>query len=250
VLHTWTRTLGWHPHVHLLVPGGGLAGDGQTWVPVPRRRVLFLVPVKALSKIFRARFLHLARRALPSVPFPVIPWDKRWVVFAKPTVQGADRVLDYLGRYVQRTALSDHALVATDERSVTFRYRHSRDQTQKMMTLPAEEFLRRLLQHVPPKGFHRVRSFGLLHPAHRLTLLRLKLLLAPRAHAGTDSLPATTNARVCPTCGQPELRLIRRLSAAQCLELAADFTTEQLDPPGLARAPPDDRRQLTAANSS
>lgn len=246
VLHTWTRTLEWHPHVHLLVPGGGLAPDGRTWLSVPRRKVLFLVPVKALSKIFRARFLHLARRALPSAPFPAIPWDKRWVVFAKPTVQGAEPVLDYLGRYVQRTALSDHALLSTDERSVTFRYRDSRDQQPKTMTLAAEEFLRRLLQHVPPKGFHRVRSFGLLHPEHRPTLFRLKLLLAPRAHTGTDPAPATAKAQVCPTCGTAALRLIRRLSAEQCLALAPDFTTEQLDSPGLARAPPTARRPLTA----
>lgn len=218
VLHTWTRTLEWHPHVHLLVPGGGLAPDGRSWVPVPQRKVLFLVPVKALSKIFRARFLHLARRALPNVSFPVIPWDKRWVVFAKPTVQGAERVLDYLGRYVQRTALSEHALLATDARSVAFRYRDSRDQKQKTMPLAAEEL-------------------------HRLTLLRLKLLLAPRGH---DTAPARATARVCPTCGAPELRLVRRLSAARCLALAPEFATDLLDSPGLARAPPRDPRPLTA----
>src|SRR5438876_931026 len=107
VLHTWTRTLEWHPHVHMLVPAGGLAPDGHTWRSVPRRRKLFLVPVRALAKRFRGRFLHLARRALPGIAFPEIPWGKSWVVFAKPAVQGSEKVLQYLGRYVHRTATTD-----------------------------------------------------------------------------------------------------------------------------------------------
>jgi len=240
VLHTWTRTLEWHPHIHMLVPGGGLGPDGRTWVGVPRRKKLFLVPVKALSKLFRGLFLHLARRALPSVPLPYVPYEKRWVVFAKPTVQGSEQVLDYLGRYVQRTALSDHALVRADEQSVTFRYRDSVDHQQKEMTLGAEEFLRRFLQHVPPKGFHRVRAFGLLHPEHRVTLLRLKLLLAPRqslCQLRVGSEPARGE-RSCPSCGALELRLVRRLSAAECIERESQLAAPSVDRPGLARAPP------------
>ena len=93
-LHTWTRTLEWHPHVHMLVPGGALGADDRTWIPAPRRRTRYLVPVKALAKLFRGRFLSLARRALPGVAFPDIPWGKRWVVFAKPVVQGAEKVLE------------------------------------------------------------------------------------------------------------------------------------------------------------
>jgi hypothetical protein len=91
VLHTWTRTLEWHPHVHMLVPAGGLAPDGRTWRPLPRRKRRFLAPVHALAKLFRGRFLALARRALPGVSFPTIPWSKRWVVFAKPVAHGADQ---------------------------------------------------------------------------------------------------------------------------------------------------------------
>jgi hypothetical protein len=252
VLHTWTRTLEWHPHIHMLVPGGGLGPDGRTWVGVPRRKKLFLVPVKALSKLFRGRFLHLARRALPSVPLPYVPYEKRWVVFAKPTVQGSEQVLDYLGRYVQRTALSDHALVRADEQSVTFRYRDSVGHQQKEMTLGAEEFLRRFLQHVPPKGFHRVRAFGLLHPEHRVTLLRLKLLLAPRQslcplRVGSE---LARGERSCPSCGSLELRLVRRLSAAECLERESQLAAPSVDRPGLARAPPPSTYPLAMRRSS
>jgi ribosomal protein L37E len=183
VLHTWTRTLEWHPHVHLLVPGGGLAADGCTWLSVPRRRTSFIVPVKALAKRFRWLFLKLARRALPGVAFPYIPRQERWVVFAKPVVYGNDKVLEYFGRYVHRTALSERALLALDDRTVTFRYRDSRDHQRKTMTLAGQEFLRRFLQHVPAKGFHRVRAFGLLHPESRPTLRRLQLFARAAASA-------------------------------------------------------------------
>ena len=239
VLHTWTRTLEWHPHVHLLVPGGGLAADRRTWKAVPQRKQAFIVPVKALAKLFRGRFLHLARRALPGVKFPDIPWGKRWVAFAKPVVQGREQVLEYLGRYVYRTALSSSAIVANDEHSVTFRYRDSQTHQRKAMTLPANEFLRRFLQHVPPKGFHRVRSFGLLHPEHRQTLRRLQLLLTPPKATEAASAPAnsqqTKAALTCPHCRKPALFLVRRLSVAECI--ARDNAVHSA-PPTLARAPP------------
>src|SRR5690606_5540079 len=133
--------------------------DGRTWRPLPRRKRRFLAPVHALGKLFRGRFLALARRALPDVPFPAIPWDKRWVVFAKPVAHGAEKVPEYLGRDVHRTAMSDRALLAMDDRTVTLRYRDSRDHRHKVLSLPAEELLRRFLQHVPPRGLHRVRAF-------------------------------------------------------------------------------------------
>lgn len=239
VLHTWTRTLGWHPHIHMLVPGGGLAADGRAWVRPRARRKPYLVPVKALSDAFRGRFLHLARRALPAVVLPEVPKRKRWVVFAKPAVQGADKVLDYLGRYVHRTALSDKAIVACDEQSVTFAYRKSGQSVRRTMTLPAAEFLRRFLQHVPPKGFHRVRAFGLLHRTQRTTLRRLQLRLAKPVAApatektSTPSRPAAD--RKCPHCGQSSLRLVRRLSPAECAE--REQRAEREEAPR-ARAPP------------
>ncbi len=237
VLHTWTRTLEWHPHVHLLVPGGALAPDGRTWVGVKGRRKRFLVPVKALSKHFRGRFLHRARRALPREVFPDIPWGKRWVVFAKPVVQGPERVLEYLGRYVHRTALMGKAIVACDDESVTFTYRDSRDHQKKTMKLPGHEFLRRFLQHVPPKGFHRVRAFGLLHAAHRQTLARLQLLLAapPAPCAAGEAVPSGTSKQRCPVCQQALLLVSGRLSPAECLAWAL---RQEARVDATARAPP------------
>jgi hypothetical protein len=238
VLHTWTRTLEWHPHVHMLVPGGALAPDGLTWIAAPRRRTRYLVPEKALAKLFRGRFLCLARRALPGVAFPDIPWGKRWVVFAKPVVHGAEKVLEYLGRYVHKTAISEQAIVASNDRTVTFGYRDSRDQRRKTMTLPADEFLRRFLQHVPLQGLHRVRAFGLLHSAHRDTLRRLQLLLASRQAPEAPTHQQPPRLRLpCPRCGQASLVLLRRLSPDEC---AAWANAAAPGPAGLpsARAPP------------
>jgi hypothetical protein len=236
VLHTWTRTLEWHPHLHVLVPAGGLAADGQTWLVPPRRKQPFLVPVYALAARFRGRFLHLARRAVPDQRLPDIPGDKRWVVFAKPVAR-PHVVLDYLARYVHRTALSDKAIVACTDRSVTFRYRDGRDQRHKTMTLHPHEFLRRFLQHVPLRGLHRVRAFGLLHPAQRATLQRLRLLLAPMERRQRDG--PSTGARQqlrCPHCQQPTLRLVRRLSASECA--TGLDSRRSAPPPVLARGPP------------
>ncbi|HKU39284.1 MAG TPA: IS91 family transposase [Polyangiales bacterium] len=246
VLHTWTRTLEWHPHVHMLVPAGALGPDGRTWLEPKDRRKPFLVPVRALSELFRGRFLRLARAALPHERLAV-PWSKRWVVFSKPAVQGAQRVLQYLGRYVHRTALTDKALLGCDERTVRVAYRHSADGRSRCMTLPAQEFLRRFLQHVPAKGLHRVRAFGLLHPAHRAALRQLQLRLAQDARAPAfdtgehdDSPPARPPLR-CPRCHTPTLRLQRRLSTQECIALASAPTAAQAQaraPPSLAPSPP------------
>lgn len=239
VLHTWTRTLEWHPHVHLLVPAGALAPDGRTWLTLKTRKRRFLVPVKALAKHFRGRFLHLARKRLGAERLPDIPWHKPWVVFAKPAMQGADSVLTYLGRYVHRTALSDKSIVACDEQHVTFSYRDSRDYARKSMTLPAHEFLRRFLQHVPPKGLHRVRAYGLLHPAHRDTLRRLQLLLAPATPTTQETKPSRAGrGRSCPRCRQPTLVLVQRLGPQECIAWMAAKLRVLLDAPPNARAPP------------
>jgi hypothetical protein len=240
VLHTWTRTLEWHPHIHMLVPGVGLDPDGSTLHLVPRRRRRYLVPVRAVAKVFRARFLKLARRAVPNHAIPEIPWGKSWIVFAKAAVQGADKVLEYLGRYVHRTAISDHRLVGFDDRTVTFRYTDSRDHHRKLMTLPAHELLRRFLQHVLPQGMHRVRAFGLLHPAHRDTLRRMQLALAPRPPATQPPVPPAPNGRPqlrCPACGDGALRLVRRVSPDECLALVARGASGPSGVPD-ARAPP------------
>jgi len=250
VLHTWTRTLEWHPHVHMLVPAGALAPDGRTWLRPKDRRKPFLVPVRALGQHFRGRFLSLARRALPNVDIDQIAVSKRWVVFAKPAVQGPQHVLHYLGRYVHRTALTDKAIVACDDNTVRVAYRDSQSNQRRCMTLPAHEFLRRFLQHVPHKGLHRVRAFGLLHPAHRLTLKRLQMMLAQRSPAPPDPTVASDDdpepsqpTLRCPRCHTPTLRLLRRLSADECIALAhAGLTPVEHD----ARAPPRQPSHSTA----
>lgn len=250
VLHTWTRTLEWHPHLHLLVPAGALAPDGRTWLTPPTYRKQFLVPVRALGKHFRARFLHLARRALPETPFPKIPWDKPWVVFAKPAAQ-PQRVLDYLGRYVHRTALSDKAIATIDHNTVSFCYRDSRDHQLKSMNLHGHEFLRRFLQHVPLKGLHRIRSYGLLHSRQRTTLKQLQRRLT-RPATVTCATPAQsrvpTPPRRCPHCQSTRVRGLRHLTAPECaLHDAAAIASNARAVAGLARAPPPSSASGTAA---
>src|SRR5690606_27593077 len=241
VLHTWTRTLEWHPHVHMLVPGGGLGADGETWVTAPRRKKRYLVPVGALSKKFRGRFMALARKTLPKGQMPSVPAKKQWITFAKPVVQGANQVLEYLGRYVHKTAIGNHAVVAFDDRTVTFRYTDSRTHKRKWMTLSVNEFLRRFLQHVPPKGFHRVRCFGLLHPRYRGKLRRLQLLLGkPRQlqEAQSPAIECDQPARSrCPSCGVEALIIVRTLDAAECRAWSTNMKTLlDITRPGLATA--------------
>lgn len=212
VLHTWTRALEHHPHVHMLVPAGGLDADG-VW---RESRKKFLVPVKALSKVFRARFMKLARRALPEEKFPQEVWNKDWVVFSRPTFNRARKVLRYLGRYVHRIAITNNRLLSLEQGKVRFRYQHSDTGQWKAMTLPAKEFLRRYLQHVLPQGFHKVRYYGLLSPANRATLRRLQLLLAERAEPPEDTyergvLRPALPADRCPCCGEGTMLVIQWL---------------------------------------
>jgi hypothetical protein len=165
--------------------------------------------------------MALGRKALPSGALPTAPANKRWVTFTKPVVQGAEHVLEYLGRYVHKTALGNHAVVADDDRTVTFRYTENRTHQRRQMTLPADEFLRRFLQHVPPKGFHRVRCFGLLGSTHRATLKGIQLLLMKRVAARTvPTRPAESRHLRCPHCGEQALALGRRLTAAECGAMA------------------------------
>ncbi len=176
VLHTWTRTIEFHPHVHMLVPAGGLDA-ASNWRTTRKK---WLVPVKALSQLFRARFMKLAQKVLPEVAFPQEVWKKEWIAYCKPPFTNPKKVLQYLGRYVHRIAIANSRIEAIDNGNVTFRYQESATGSLKRMTLPANEFLRRYLQHILPQGFHKVRYYGLLSPANRLTLKRVQLLLADK----------------------------------------------------------------------
>ena len=200
VLHTWTRAMEFHPHVHMLVPAGGLDKDGN-WLTSRKK---WLVPVKALSKLFRARFMKLASKALPEENFPQEIWKKEWVVYCKPPLTNSKKVLRYLGRYVHRIAIANSRIESMDNGKVTFRYQESATGKLKRMTLPAKEFLRRYLQHVLPQGFHKVRYYGLLSPANRTTLKRVQLLLTPRSKITPDNIKRVPGKSVekqkCPSC--------------------------------------------------
>ncbi len=212
VLHTWGRTVDYHPHVHCLVPGGAL--DGDQWRPA---RAGFLLPVKPLSRVFRGIFMAALAKALPHVAIPKTVWNTDWVVYCKPVVQHGDKVLQYLGRYVHRVAISNSRIVEVDDGKVTFRYQKTGSRRWRTMTLAANEFIRRYLQHVLPKGFHKVRYYGLWAPANRQRLADLQRTLAHRQDDDDDDLAemppqpdrptanAAAHARACPTCGKKAL---------------------------------------------
>lgn len=206
VVHTWTRAMIYHPHVHCLVPGGGLSQDG--WMPARKR---FLVPVMALSLIFRAKFMEMARAALPQEKFPESVWSKSWVVYSKPGVQGKEKVLNYLARYVHRVAITNRRILSIEDGQVQFKYKDSRENAWKTMTLPAEEFIRRFLQHVLPQGFHKVRHYGILAPSNRALLHKAKEILPePDPPAPSEPNPPAPPMR-CPSCKTGQLCRIGRI---------------------------------------
>lgn len=221
VLHTWGRNLAYHPHVHYLVPAGGLAADGQTlrpgsgqaWLPASKT---FFLPVKALSRIFRAKFRDALRKTDCFDDVPPEVWAKEWVVHCQPVGQGLG-TLKYLAPYIFRVAISNNRILKLAHGKVTFRYRATDTGKLRTSTLPAEEFIRRFLQHVLPKGFVKVRYYGFLAPGcrRRLAALRQQLgYLYPSPPSAPESDGAVTPADVatsryiplCPSCGQPMWR--------------------------------------------
>lgn len=221
VLHTWGSAMTHHPHVHMIVPGGGIALDGTRWVS---SRTAFLLPVRVLGALFRRLFLtrliqlHEAgrlaffgaaagladRRAFLRHLAPVK--KKRWVVYAKPPFAGPQAVLAYLSRYTHRVAISNRRLIAFDEAGVTFRYKdYKRDgpERQRVMTLATDEFIRRFLLHVLPRGFHRIRHYGLLAGSARkasLALARTLLDITPEP-ANDNTAEVDDHRPPCPCCG-------------------------------------------------
>jgi Putative transposase/Transposase zinc-binding domain len=190
VLHTWDQQLRAHFHVHGVITGGGLSLDGQSWIPAHPR---YLFPVRALGMVFRGKFLDGLRRlydrgelVFPAVAKDVAPLGKPacfyallsklrhkpWVVYSKAPFAGPQKLFDYLGRYTHRVALSNHRLISCDEGVVCFHYRDRADGNQsKIAALPVDEFLRRFLRHVLPKGFLRIRHYGLLANRRKADLL-------------------------------------------------------------------------------
>jgi hypothetical protein len=199
VLHTWGRQLQHHPHVHYIVPGGGLSPDGKKWVPA--RQHDWLLPVAKLAAVFRGRMEEALRAEAPAehAAIPAGTWRGWWVVHTQPAGNG-EAVVRYLARYVSRTAISDERIIAATDEAVTFRYTDSDTQQMKVCTLTAEEFLRRYLQHVPPPGQHRVRYFGWLHPSAKMRRMKVETLLAkPIVVAAPAPEPCRWHLR-CPHC--------------------------------------------------
>jgi len=188
VLHTWTRAVLYHPHVHLLVTAGGLAADGTAWV-APKYGS-YLVPVQALSRIFRAKICAALNRAglLGQVP-PVI-WATPWVVHCQHAGRG-QKVLDYLARYIFRVAIANSALERIQDGHVTFRYRDNRTQHLRRVTLSGVEFLQRFLQHVLPRGCTKVRYYGIWSPTCRRQLDQARAILTVPPPAPTPLAPIT-----------------------------------------------------------
>jgi hypothetical protein len=226
VLHTWGSALTHHPHVHGIVPGGGLAADGERWV---RCRPGFFLPVRVLSRLFRRRFLEelatahrggrlqfFGEHAGLSEPRAFAPWlaplrQCEWVVYAKRPFAGPAAVLAYLSRYTHRVAISNRRLLALDERGVTFRwkdYRATGKTRYRAMTLAADEFMRRFLLHVLPSGFHRIRHYGLLanagrreHLAQARELLHVVAAAIEPPSSAAAPVAIMPPTFVCPHCG-------------------------------------------------
>jgi hypothetical protein len=237
VLHSWGQNLHFHPHLHCVVPSGGLSADHHRWIRGRRR---FLFPVKVLSHLFRRLLLEALQKAytagqlqfcgpLEALRDPkafarnLAPLRKsKWVVYAKAPFGGPPHVLEYLGRYTHRVAISNRRLLALEENQVSFAWKDYRDgQRQKVMTVSAEEFIRRFLQHTLPPRLQRIRYYGFLancHRAEKLDLCRRLLTagctdLLPQPAAYRESLAALTasNFRLCPRCGIGTLTSIQIL---------------------------------------
>ena len=209
VLHTWTRTMDYHPHVHMLTSAGGVSEDGRNWLDA---KPGFLVPVKALSRLVRRRMREeLAARhpdILDAVPKEV--WRKEWVANILPWGGGKTGVLEYLARYVFRIAISNSRLTDMDDSTVVFKYKDRKKKRWRSCRLSGEEFLRRFLQHCLPPGFHKVRYYGLWHPAKRPLAARARLLptpdIEPPTQTGTDAVSNMNSGFCrCPYCGGQKL---------------------------------------------
>lgn len=224
VLHTWTRNLIFHPHVHYLAPGGGFHSDGQTWLPA---RQGFFLPVRALSKLFRAAF----RRGLQKLKlFELVPskvWSQEWVVNCKPVADG-QAALKYLAPYIHRVAISNRRLLAFDNRGsmessqVTFQYRASDTGQLKKCTLSVEQFFQRFLQHILPHAFVKVRYYGFFGASIRRKLAALQKLfgklgsdLVEPASDSSQAEPVPPSKILCPVCGLP-MTFQRNLSPQPC----------------------------------
>jgi hypothetical protein len=251
VLHSWGSNLMHHPHLHCVIPGGGLSRDGTRWVPC---RPGFFLPVRVLSRLFRRLFLERLQSGFNSGRLKFFsaleklrdrseflryldPLSKSgWVVYAKPPFAGPEKVLDYVGRYTHRVAISNNRLLGIEDGQVSFRYKDYLDHSQqKTMSLLAEEFIRRFLLHVLPRGFHRIRYFGFLGNRHRqekLDQCRQLLGMAipelpsdpPAAQDYRDRYETLTgrSLRQCPFCHRGHMIQVGEIETPQRLPAVKD----------------------------
>jgi hypothetical protein len=239
ILHTWGQTLVHHPHVHCVVPAGGLSEDGRTWRAC---RPGFFLPVRVLSRMFRGKLLAGLQEAFRaghlelhgtltcyrgSAAFQRLLHQARrteWVVYAKPPFDGPERVLEYLARYTHRIAISNHRLLHVDDETVRLRYKDYRSRRSRSLTLPIAEFCRRFLLHVLPRGLVRIRYYGFLANGCRARLLascRDALGRPPNTQVARASQPTEDSERflelvprglrLCPHCGRGPLRCVEVL---------------------------------------
>jgi len=199
ILHTWSRTLIFHPHVHYIVTGGGYSNEKSQWI---KSRDNFLLPVKALSVIFRAKFRDELKKDAPDL-FHSIPskiWRKDWIVNSIPVGRG-DKAMKYLAQYVFRIAISNSKIVSCKNEMVTFKHKESKTNRWKIMTLQAEEFIRRFLQHVLPTGFVKVRYYGVFAVKNRTLLAKIRDTFG-YGHNGNKLVTKTNKPKVfkCPVC--------------------------------------------------
>lgn len=241
VLHTWGQRLQHHPHIHCVVPAGGLAPDGARWIHAPPR---FFLPIRILRQVFRGKLVAGLREAFQQgrlsfpgglQPLATAPafhaflrslYRQAWVVYAKPPFGSPAHVLHYLARYTHRVAISNHRLVAVSDDTVSFRWKDYRHGSQiRTLILAADEFLRRFLLHVLPKGFVRIRYFGFLAPRCRTRQLAQcrRTLTLDQTPPLSEKAPVASMPRhtwPCPRCGAP-MRVVERLTARQLFLEAA-----------------------------
>ena len=222
VLHTWTQQLLFHPHVHCLVTGGGISDDGDHWYP---SRNAFLVPQKALAKLFRGKLRAAFEKRRPDLILPEAVWSRPWVVHCTVWGEGEQAVPEYLARYVFRVAITNTRIVRLDDQGVIIRHKHRKSNRWRISRISGHEFMRRFLQHVLPQGLHKVRYFGLWHPSRREQAARVRLHLL-LDHATTNDRtdrsedpdcltadhPRAGEPCVCPRCGTGRLLHVRRIA--------------------------------------
>src|SRR5215210_5665516 len=204
ILHTWGQTLTLHPHLHCIVPGGGLTKTGKWKMAKTKGKYLF--SVKAMSKVFRGRFIDALKQLLPeemTVQMLNLLYKHQWVVYAKRPFAGPQSVIEYLGRYTHKIAMSNHRIKSIDEDSITFTYKDYRHGSiKKEMSLKPMEFIRRFSMHILPKGFVRIRHYGILSRiGKKLSAICIKQQLSPvQPVAKAQPAPKPFNPKICPCC--------------------------------------------------